>query len=34
LSQGVELPGVIKHGMVPLLKILEFLQLVAEQTRR
>jgi hypothetical protein len=34
LSQGVELPGVVIHCMVPLLKVLKLLQLAAEQTRR
>jgi hypothetical protein len=30
LSQGVELPGVVIHCMVPLLKVLKLLQLAAE----
>jgi hypothetical protein len=34
LSQGVELPGVVIHCMVPLLKVLKLLQLATEQTRR
>jgi hypothetical protein len=34
LSHGVELPGVVIHYMVPLLKVLKLLQLAAEQTRR
>jgi hypothetical protein len=34
LSQGVELPGVVIHCMVPLLKVLKLLQLAVEQTRR
>jgi hypothetical protein len=34
LSQGVELPGVVIHCMVPLLKVLKLLQLAAKQTRK
>jgi hypothetical protein len=34
LSQVVKLPGVVEYGMVPLLEIQEFLQLVVEQTRK
>jgi hypothetical protein len=34
LSQGVELSHVVEYTVVPLLKVLEFLQHGAEQTRR
>jgi hypothetical protein len=34
LSQGVELPRVVKYTVVPLLKVQELLQLAAEQTHR
>jgi hypothetical protein len=34
LSQGVELPHVVKYTVVPLLKVQELIQLAAEQTRR
>jgi hypothetical protein len=34
LSQSVELSHVVEYTMVPLLKVQEFLQLVAEQTWR
>jgi hypothetical protein len=34
LSQGVELPHVVKYTAVSLLKVQEFLQLAAEQTHR
>jgi hypothetical protein len=34
LSQGVELPHVFEYTVVPLLKVQELLQLVAEQTHR
>jgi hypothetical protein len=34
LSQGVELPRVVKYTMVPTLKVQELLQLATEQTRR
>jgi hypothetical protein len=34
LSQGVELPRVVKYIVVPLLKVQELLQLAAEQSRR
>jgi hypothetical protein len=34
LSQGVELPRVVEYTVVPLLKVLELLQLDAEQTCR
>jgi hypothetical protein len=34
LTQGVELPRVVKYTAVPLLKVQELPQLAAEQTRR
>jgi hypothetical protein len=34
LSQGVELPHVVKYAAVPLLKVQELLQLAAERTHR
>jgi hypothetical protein len=34
LSQGVELPHVVKYIVVPLLKVQELLQLAVEQTCR
>jgi hypothetical protein len=34
LSQGVELPRVVKYIVVPLLKVQKLLQLTVEQTRR
>jgi hypothetical protein len=34
LSQGVELPRVVKYTVVPLLKVQEFLQLAVEQTHK
>jgi hypothetical protein len=34
LSQVVEMPGVVEYGMIPLLEIQKFLQLVVEQTHR
>jgi hypothetical protein len=34
LSQGVELPHLVKYNVVPMLKVQKLLQLTAEQTRR
>jgi hypothetical protein len=34
LSQGIELPGILEHDVVPLFEVQELLQLTAEQTYR
>jgi hypothetical protein len=32
LSQGIELPGILEHAMVPLFEVQELLQPATEQT--
>jgi hypothetical protein len=34
LSQGIELPGILEHVVVPLFVVQELIQLAAEQTYR
>jgi hypothetical protein len=34
LSQGIELPGILKHDVVPLFEVQELFQLAVEQTCR